>query len=376
MQRGSAASPPDADWMASALALARRGLGETWPNPTVGCVLVRGEVLLARGRTQRGGRPHAEAEALAAARLAGADVHGATAYVSLEPCAHHGRTPPCADALVAAGIARCVVATGDPDPRVAGQGIAVLREAGITVLEGVGRAGADEVNAGFFCRVRTGRPLVTLKLATSLDGRIATIAGDSKWITGEAARARGHLLRATHDAIMVGIGTAKADDPDLTCRLPGLGGRSPIRVVVDSTARLPIESALVRSARSVPVWVMCAEDAPTDSLNALHEHGVVAHRLLRGVAGRIQPAALLQALGGQGLTRVLVEGGGTLAAALLAADLVDRLAIFRAGVMIGGDGVPGIGPYGLERLASARRFCRLSLGETGDDVLETWTRGA
>ncbi|TXL72493.1 bifunctional diaminohydroxyphosphoribosylaminopyrimidine deaminase/5-amino-6-(5-phosphoribosylamino)uracil reductase RibD, partial [Vineibacter terrae] len=317
-----------------------------------------------------------EAAALAAAQAGGADVRQATAYVSLEPCAHHGRTPPCAEALVAAGIARCVVATGDPDPRVAGRGLAILRAAGIEVREGVGRAEADEIGAGFFCRVRAGRPLVTLKLATSLDGRIATATGDSQWITGPAARARGHLLRATHDAIMVGIGTARADDPELTCRLPGLAACSPVRVVADSGASLPAGSALARSARAVPVWLMCAEDAPAGNITALEDQGVVVHRLPRGADGRVRPDALLQALGGQGLTRLLVEGGGVLAAALLAADLVDRLAIFRAGVMIGGDGLPGVAAYGLERLAAARRFSRQSLGETGDDVLETWTRHA
>ncbi|MCW5746641.1 MAG: bifunctional diaminohydroxyphosphoribosylaminopyrimidine deaminase/5-amino-6-(5-phosphoribosylamino)uracil reductase RibD, partial [Alphaproteobacteria bacterium] len=282
----------------------------------------------------------------------------------------------CAEALVAAGIARAVIATGDPDPRVAGQGSAILRSAGIEVVEGIGRSEADDINAGFFCRVHRGRPLVTLKLATSLDGRIATATGDSKWITGEAARARGHLLRATHDAILVGIGTAMADDPELTCRLPGLGGRSPIRIVADSDARLHVESALARSARRVPLWLMCADDAPAQRISALAARGTVVHRLPRGADRRLDPAALLQALGGQGLTRLLVEGGGTLAAALLAADLVDRLAIFRAGLVVGGDGVAGVAAYGIDRLASAPRFVRRSLGEIGDDVLETWARPA
>jgi diaminohydroxyphosphoribosylaminopyrimidine deaminase/5-amino-6-(5-phosphoribosylamino)uracil reductase len=269
-----------------------------------------------------------------------------------------------------------VIATADPDPRVSGRGTAILRSAGIDVTGGIGRAEADEINAGFFCRVRTGRPLVTLKLATSLDGRIATASGDSKWITGEQARARAHLLRATHDAIMVGIGTARADDPELTCRLPGLGARSPIRIVADSDAALPAESALVRSARTVPVWVMCAEDAAAERVTALEGSGVVVHRLPRGADRHVAPAALLQLLGGQGLTRLLVEGGGTLAASLLAAGLADRLAIFRAGLVIGGDGAPGVAGLGLDRLASAARFDRLSLGETGDDVLETWSRRA
>lgn len=362
--------------MAGALALARRGMGETWPNPTVGCVLVREGVVLARGRTSAGGRPHAETAALQAARALGVDVRGAAAYVTLEPCAHHGRTPPCAEALLSAGIARCVVATGDPDPRVSGGGLAVLRQAGIDVLEDVGKAEADEINAGFFCRVHSGRPMVTLKLATSLDGRIATAAGDSKWITGEAARARGHLLRASHDAILVGIGTVIADDPALTCRLPGLAARSPVRLIADSEARLPLTAAVVRTAQSVPTWLMCAENVPVDRTLGLEAAGVIVRRLPRGGDGRADPAAMLQALGAQGLTRVLVEGGGTLAAALLAAGLVDRLAVFRAGVVIGGDGVPSVAACGIERLAEAHRFSRLSLGETGEDVLETWARRA
>ncbi len=366
----------DAGWMAGALALARRGMGETWPNPTVGCVLVKDEIVLARGRTFSGGRPHAEAAALEAARTLGVDVRGATTYVTLEPCAHHGLTPPCAEALVSAGITRCVVATGDPDPRVSGGGLAMLRQAGIEVLEGVGKAEADEINAGFFCRVHSGRPMVTLKLATSLDGRIATAAGDSKWITGEAARARGHLLRSSHDAVLVGIGTAIADDPLLTCRLPGLAARSPVRLVADSEARLPVTAAMVRTARSVPTWLICAENVPVERTAVLEAAGVGVHRLPRGVDGRIEPVAMLQALGARGLTRILVEGGGTLAAALLAAGLVDRLAVFRAGVVIGGDGVPSVAACGIERLVEAHRFSRLSLGETGEDVLETWARRA
>jgi diaminohydroxyphosphoribosylaminopyrimidine deaminase / 5-amino-6-(5-phosphoribosylamino)uracil reductase len=205
--------------MRAALALARRSLGRTWPNPSVGCVIVRDGCVIARGRTQKGGRPHAEADALAHARES---LKGATVYVTLEPCSHHGRTPPCADALVTAGIARVVSALEDPDPRVKGQGHARLKAAGITVEVGEGAAQAAEINAGFLLRVREGRPLFHLKLAGSLDGRIATASGESKWITGEAARADGQRLRATHDAILIGAATAAADDPELTCRLPGL----------------------------------------------------------------------------------------------------------------------------------------------------------
>jgi diaminohydroxyphosphoribosylaminopyrimidine deaminase/5-amino-6-(5-phosphoribosylamino)uracil reductase len=358
-------------FMGGALALARRGMGETWPNPTVGCVFVDDGKVIARGRTARGGRPHAEAAAIAAARDAGRDLAGTTAYVTLEPCSHHGRAPPCADALIEAKVARVVVATGDPDPRVGGGGLKRLRDAGVEVVEGVRREEADEINAGFFQRVRAGRPLVTLKLATSLDGRIATASGESKWITGPDARAWGQLLRATHDAIMVGIGTAATDDPELTCRLPGLGDRSPVRVVVDSKARLARDSKLVAGVKAVPVWLVCGEAAETATLAAA---GVEIVAAPASPYGGLDLAAALAALGGRGLTRVLVEGGGRLAASLLAADLVDRLAIFRAGVMIGGDGLAAVAGYGLEKLDLARRYTRQSLQEIGADALETWAR--
>ncbi|MCK5275514.1 MAG: bifunctional diaminohydroxyphosphoribosylaminopyrimidine deaminase/5-amino-6-(5-phosphoribosylamino)uracil reductase RibD, partial [Alphaproteobacteria bacterium] len=218
--------------MRAALALAGRGLGRVWPNPAVGCVLVdRDGRVTGRGWTQPGGRPHAETEALA---RAGGAAKGATAYVTLEPCVHHGQTPPCADALIEAGVARVIAATEDPDPRVKGGGLGRLRDAGIAVEAGLLREEAELLNAGYLMRQREGRPVVTLKLATTLDGRIATHAGESRWITGEAARARGHMMRARHDAIMVGIGTALADNPTLTCRLPGLEDRSPVRIVVDA----------------------------------------------------------------------------------------------------------------------------------------------
>lgn len=232
--------------MGAALALARRGLGRVWPNPAVGCVIVKDGHVVGRGFTQSGGRPHAEPVALA---MAGDAAQGADVYVSLEPCSHFGKTPPCADTLITAGVARVIAAAVDPDPRVSGRGLARLRDAGVDVVEGVRRDEAEALNAGFFSRVRTGRPLVTLKCATTLDGRIALSNGESKWITGPEARRRGHLLRCDHDAILIGSGTALADDPALTCRLPGLEGCSPVRVVMDGSLRLPVTSALVRSAR-------------------------------------------------------------------------------------------------------------------------------
>lgn len=248
--------------MRAALSLARRNLGCVWPNPAVGCVLVRDGKVVGRGWTGRGGRPHAETEALA---RAGPAARGATAYVSLEPCDHHGETPPCSEALIAAEVARLVVAVEDPDPRVSGRGLKRLRAAGIDV-EVAGGALAEQardLNAGFFLRVREGRPLFTLKTATTLDGKIATRTGDSRWITGAGARAVTHWMRAEHDAVLIGSGTALADDPDLTCRTPGLEDRSPVRIVADGRLRLPPESRLVATARDIPTWVLTRADAPT-----------------------------------------------------------------------------------------------------------------
>ena len=358
--------------MRAALALARRSLGRTWPNPAVGCVIVRDGRVIARGRTQEGGRPHAEADAIAHARE---PLKGATVYVTLEPCAHHGRTPPCADALVAAGVARVVSALEDPDPRVKGQGHARLKEAGIAVEVGEGAGEAAEINAGFLLRVKEGRPLFHLKLASSLDGRIATASGESKWITGEAARADGQRLRATHDAILVGSGTAVADDPDLTCRLPGLAGRSPVRIVLDSKARLAPTSKLATTARQVPVWLVCTSAAPAAAREVLNEAGVEIVEVSAGGDGRVDVAAAGQALGARGLTRVLVEGGGQVAAAFLKAGLVDRISSYRAGLVLGGDGRSAVGELGFNRLDFAPRFRLVSARSLAGDTLESWARG-
>jgi diaminohydroxyphosphoribosylaminopyrimidine deaminase / 5-amino-6-(5-phosphoribosylamino)uracil reductase len=335
--------------MAVALRLAARGLGSVWPNPAVGCVLVRGSRIVGRGWTQPGGRPHGEVEAL---RRAGGAALGATAYVSLEPCAHYGRTPPCTMALLQAGVRRVVAATVDPDPRVDGRGIEQLRQAGVEVTVGLCRAEAEALNAGFILRVRAGRPLVTLKLATSLDGRIATRSGASQWLTGEQARARGHLLRASHDAIMIGSGTALADDPSLTCRLPGLAARSPVRVVLDGRLRLGPGSELARTARSVPTWLFTRADAPARRRDALRALGVDVQPV-GAHDGRLDPGEVLAALAARGITRVLVEGGAALATSLLRARLVDRLAWFRGALLIGGDGQAAIGALGVDAVAAA-----------------------
>lgn len=365
----------DAAHMAHALRLAARGLGNVWPNPAVGCVIVaegtagpaRGRIV-GRGWTQPSGRPHAERRAL---DQAGGAARGATAYVTLEPCAHHGKTPPCSEALIAAGVARVVTALTDPDPRVAGRGHAMLRAAGIAVTEDVMAAEAARMNAGFLRRITRGLPFVTLKLATTLDGRIATATGDSRWITGPEARRHVHLQRLSHDAVMVGSGTALADDPDLTVR--DLGARhQPVRVVLDSALRHSPDSRLGRSARMAPVWMVHGPDAPAAARTAWVATG--AELIEAEVAdGHLSPRAALQALAARGLTRILCEGGGQLAAALVAEGLAGDLALYSAGALIGAEGRAALGPLGLEKLAEAPR---LTLRETrllGQDVLTLWS---
>jgi len=369
--RAPPANPPSAQdldvrSMRAALALARRGLGTVWPNPAVGCVLVKQGRVVGRGWTQPGGRPHGETEAL---RRAGEDARGATAYVSLEPCCHWGQTPPCVDTLIAAGVRRVVVPLEDPDPRVAGGGLHRLKAAGLDVETGLCAAEAAEVNAGFFSRLRLGRPLVTLKLGTTLDGRIATASGESQWITGPPARERAHALRAVHDAIMVGTGTALADDPQLTCRLPGLAHRSPVRVVIDRHLRMPPTMQLVASAREVPTWVLTSLSADPLRRQALADGDITLIEIEGDSNADIDLATALATLGERGITRLLVEGGGRLAAALVRARLVDRLVWVHAPLLIGNDGVPAIADLGLEVLADAPHFERLSAEVVGDDVL-------
>ncbi len=365
------ASPPgpeDDRFLGLALSLARRGLGRVWPNPAVGCVLVKDGQVIGRGWTQPGGRPHAETEALA---RAGAAARGATAYVSLEPCAHHGATGPCADALVRAGIARAVVAVEDPFPEVAGRGIARLREAGIDVAVG-GRADeARRVNAGFFSRVERGRPLVTLKLATTLDGRIATRSGESRWITDTEARRQAHGLRARHDAVMVGSGTGLADDPRLTCELPGLEAWTPVRVVIDRRLRLTPVAATAVTARRHPTWLVTREDAPADRVAALRDAGVEVIGLPCDAPGTPDIGRVLRALADRGIGRLMVEGGARLAGSLLAARVVDRLEWFRAGSLIGDDGLAAVTGLAVERLAEQLAFERIAARGVGPDLWES-----
>ena len=322
--------------MAHALRLARRGLGNVWPNPAVGCVLVREGRVVGRGWTQPGGRPHAERMAL---DQAGDLARGATAYVTLEPCAHHGRTPPCAEGLAASGVARVVSALTDPDPRVAGKGHAMLRAAGIALTQGVLSDQAAELQAGFLSRITRGRPFLTLKLASSLDGRIAMASGESRWITGPDARAHVHALRAQHDAVMVGGMTARADLPQLNVR--GIRTpQQPVRIVV--------------SGQALPAL------APQDD-----DHGP-----LWRVAG--PPDQIMADLAGRGITRVFCEGGGRLAASLLSAGLVDQVIGYSAGLMLGSDARPFVGPTGWDRLADAPRFRLVETRSIGPDLFHRW----
>lgn len=352
--------------MRAALGLARRGLGNTWPNPAVGCVIVGADGrVLGRGWTQPGGRPHAETVALA---RAGEAARGATAYVTLEPCSHWGRTPPCCDALIRAGIARVVVAAGDPDPRVDGRGLARLRQAGVTVELGLGREEAERLNHGFARRITRGLPLVTLKLATTLDGRIATAGGESRWITGPEARREAHAMRARHDAILVGSGTVLADDPELTVRLPGVARVPLARVVADGRLRTPLSARLVATAREVPTWIATSTGHKPPALAPYLEAGVEILPLRRSRQG-MDMRALLATLAQRGVTRVLTEGGAAIAAALLRAGLVDRLAWFHAPGVMGGDGLPAVRPLPLAVLSAMPRFRRVGSRPLGEDWL-------
>jgi len=358
----------DRRFMGLALRLARRGLGRTAPNPAVGCLLVREGRVLARGWTQPGGRPHAETEAL---RRAGSAARGATAYVTLEPCAAQGVTPPCTQALIEAGVARTVVALSDPEPRTAGAGLAALRRAGIAVESGVLEDEAGELNRGFLLAVRQARPLVSLKLAVSLDGRIAARTGHSRWITGEAARRHGHLLRARHDAVLIGRGTLEADDPSLTCRVPGLETRSPLRVVLSASGALPSESRVFHDD-GPPVWGLTASDGADRAAEA----GVAPIAVDAGGANGVDLASALAELARRGVTRLLVEGGAATAAAFLRAGLVDQLYLYRAPMLIGGDGLAAVASLGVADVA--RDGLRLRHRQTrplGGDALEVYVRG-
>lgn len=355
--------------MARALAVGQAGLGRTWPNPSVGAVVVAqgadGPRIVGEARTAEAGRPHAEPLALA---QAGEAARGATLYVTLEPCSHFGRTPPCADAVIAAGVRRVVAAIEDPDRRVRGRGVARMRAAGIWVTVGVGAEQALIDHAGHISRVTRARPHVLLKMAVSADGKAGLPGPAPAAITGPEAREKVHLMRAFSDAIMVGIGTALADDPQLTVRLPGLEDRSPVRLVLDGDLRLPTGSRLVQTASQVPVWVIGAEDAPLDREKALVDLGVEVLRAPRGAGGRLDLDAVLKLLGLLGITRLMAEGGPHLAAGLLEAGLVDEVALFEGPTHLGPDAVDALAGHPLRRLTDPVGFALVTRGAVGPDL--------
>jgi diaminohydroxyphosphoribosylaminopyrimidine deaminase/5-amino-6-(5-phosphoribosylamino)uracil reductase len=362
----------DLSHMHAALALARRGLGETAPNPSVGCVIVRDGQVIGRGHTAPGGRPHAEIQALF---MAGEAAQGATAFVTLEPCNFHGKSGPCTEALILAGIGRVIVGTRDPNPRVNGAGIARLREAGIEVTENILQQECAGMISGFAMVQTQNRPLIRLKLASSLDGRIATRTHEAHWITGAPARHAAHAMRGRHDAVMVGVGTVLADDPELICRIEGFRATPLTRIVVDSHLRTPLMSKLVRGAGEHPLWILHRNGAEKPRRQALEAAGAKLVELPASAAG-IGLARAARELAKAGLTRILVEGGGTLAAGLLRENLVDRLAWFHAPCIIGGDGWPAAQAFGITALAQMPRFTPVAQARFGDDMLTTYRKTA
>ena len=368
MTEARAAGERDAAWMREAVRLAARARGRAAPNPLVGAVVVRGGRRIAAGHHVRVGRAHAEALAL---HRAGADAKRSTLYVTLEPCAHSGRTPPCVDAVLSAGLRRVVVGMRDPDPRTSGRSLRRMRRAGLEVELGVAEVECRALNEGYLSRLARGRPFTTLKLASSLDGRIATARGESRWITGEAARVFVHRLRARVDAIAVGSGTALADDPELSARRAGRVVHRPTRIVVDSALRTPVGARLLDPEQPGGAWLLTTRSAPLARRRRLERAGARIETVRTTRDGRVDLAAAWKRLGSLGVNDVLVEGGGELAAALLRAGLVDRAHFLLAPLLIGGDGRAMLGPLGVDRLRRALRPREVAVRRLGGDVLVT-----
>lgn len=365
----------DDRFMAAAASYARRALGRVWPNPAVGALIVRddgdGPVVVGRGYTRPPGGPHAEVVALA---QAGEAARGATCYVTLEPCSHQGRTGPCCVALAQAGIRRVVIGLLDPNPRVSGRGVAMLEAAGVEVRSGVREELCSALHAGHVSRLTRGRPLVVLKLAVSRDGFIGRRGAGQIAITGEDVFRRVHILRAECDGILVGIGTALADDPSLNCRLPGLAHRSPVRIILDTNARLPLDSKLVQTAGEIPLWLLVAADADPDKVEALTVAGCTVIRLARAKGEPIDPRTAVRALGQRGITKLMVEGGSTVARAFLDTDLADEVIISQSSLVIGEGGILPFGSRGADMVTASVRFRNVGTRRVGADTMTHFVR--
>lgn len=370
----------DSKYMKIALRLGQRGLGRTWPNPSVGCVIVRSDtdkkIIIGRGTTQSGGFPHAENQAInQAISVYGKDsLIGSTAYVSLEPCCHYGKTPPCVNLLIESGLRRVVIGCVDPDPRVSGMGIELLKKSGVEVVSGILEQESESLNAGFFNKVRSGRPLVTLKMATTVDGKIATKTGESKWITGALAREKVHIMRSQYDAIAIGINTVLQDNPKLTCRLPGLENRSPVRVVFDSSLKIDINSDILKTASSYKTWIITSKNHDLSVINKFEEYGVEIISVALDGEGHIDLYLALAALAKRGITRLMVEGGATLSTSFLRSNLVDLLAWFRAPSLIGADGKSVFSNLGVDGIDSMHKFELLNHENIGSETLDLYGR--
>ena len=359
----------DAKWMEIALRLADRNIGNVCPNPAVGCLIVNDNRIVGRGWTQAGGRPHAEVMAL---EQAGEKSVGATVYTTLEPCSHHGKTPPCSDALISARIKRLVGAITDPDPRVDGKGFSKLRDAGIEVVEGILEREAIELNKGFIARLTKKLPFVTLKMAMSIDSRIATKTGDSKWITGENARHSSHFLRSKHDAILTGIGTVLADNPILNTRISGLENRSPTRIILDTKLRVPLDAQIVSTATEYTTIIFTTGAAEESKKKYLESVGLQIITLIETKSGKISLIETLEVLAKKGINSVLVECGGTLSAGFMRSNLIDEILVYRAPIVIGGDGRAAVEGLGVLELSTAAAFERTGIAHLGADLVETY----
>lgn len=361
----------DAEWMEIALRLADRNTGNVCPNPSVGCLIVKDDRIVGRGWTQEGGRPHAEVMAL---EQAGEKSIGASVYTTLEPCSHFGKTPPCSDALISARIKRLVAAMKDPDPRVDGMGFVKLRDAGIEVVEGVLGREAEALNRGFIKRIKEKLPFITLKMAMSIDSRIATKTYDSQWITGEEARHSSHFFRSKHDAILTGVGTVLADNPLLNTRISGLEHRSPIRIILDTKLRTPIDAQIVSTATKHRTIIFTTVAAEETKKKQLESFGVQVVTINGDESGRVSLIEALRSIADRGVNSILVECGGTLCTEFIKSNLIDEFLVYRAPIILGGDGIAAVEGFGVSDLSAAPNFKQSGITQLGADTLESYKR--